>query len=58
MDEKDSPCLSSLHPSEEEEEEEEERKKENHFGHLATFRFGTFTMLFHATGHVVHHENS
>jgi len=38
------------------EEEEEERKKK--FGRLVTFWFGTFTMLFHATGCVVHHENT
>jgi len=34
-----------------EEEEEEERK-------MATFWFGTFAMLFSATGCVVHHENT
>jgi len=32
------------------------KKKEKHFGHLVTFRFGTFTMLFHTTRHVVGHE--
>ena len=37
------------------EEEEEERK---HFGRLATFWFGNFTMLFSATGRVVRHENT
>ena len=35
--------------SEEEEEEDEKRIKKEHFGHLATFCFGTFAMLFHAT---------
>jgi len=40
---------------EEEEEEEEERK---HFACLVTFWFGTFTMLFSATGCVVRHENT
>jgi len=34
------------------------KKKEKHFGHLATFWFGTFTMLFSATGCVVCHENT
>jgi len=34
------------------------KKKEKDFGHLATFWFGTFTMLFSATGCVVHHENT
>jgi len=35
-----------------------ERKKEKHFGHLATFWFGTFMMLSSATGCVVPHENT
>jgi len=35
-----------------------ERKKEKHFGRLATFWFGTFAMLFSATGCVVRHENT
>jgi len=34
------------------------KKKEKHFGHLATFWFGTFAMLFSATGCVVHHEDT
>ena len=36
---------------EEEEEEEEEEKEEErkHFGHLVTFWFGTFAMLFSTT---------
>ena len=34
------------------------KKKEKQFGHLATFWFGTFAMLFCATGCVVHHENT
>ena len=34
------------------------KKKEKHFGHLATFWFGTFVMLFNATGCVVRHENT
>jgi len=34
------------------------KKKEKHFGHLATFWFGTFTMLFSATECVVRHENT
>jgi len=38
-----------------EKEEEEERK---HFGHLETFWFGAFAMLFSATGRVVRHENT
>jgi len=33
-------------------------KKKKHLGRLATFWFGTFTMLFSATGCVVHHENT
>jgi len=40
----------STGPSEEKEEEEK------HFGHLATFRFGTFMVLFHSTRHVIGHE--
>ena len=39
-------------------ERKKERKKDENFGHLATFWFGTFTMLFHAVGHVVHAENT
>jgi len=34
------------------------KKKEKHFGRLATFWFGTFVMLFSATGCVVRHENA
>jgi len=34
------------------------KKKEKHFGRLATFWFGTFAMLFSATGYVVRHENT
>ena len=34
------------------------KKKEKHFGRLATFWFGTFAMLFSATGCVVCHENT
>ena len=37
------------------EEEEEEGK---HFGRLAIFLFGTFVMLFSATGCGVRHENT
>jgi len=33
-------------------------KKEKHFGRLVTFWFGTFAMLFSATGCVVHHEST
>jgi len=33
------------------------KKKEKHFGRLVTFWFGTFAMLFSATGCVVRHEN-
>ena len=33
-------------------------KKEKHFGRLMTFWFGTFAMLFSATGCVVRHENT
>jgi len=33
------------------------KKKEKHFGHLATFWFGTFAILFSATGRVIRHEN-
>ena len=43
---------------EEEEEEEEEKKKEKHFGRLVTFWFGTFAMLFCATGCVFRHEKT
>jgi len=34
------------------------KKKEKHFARLATFWFGTFAMLFSATGCAVHHENT
>jgi len=34
------------------------KKKEKHFGHLVTFWFGTFVMLFSATGWVFRHENT
>jgi len=34
------------------------KKKGKHFGHLATFWFGAFTMLFSATGCVFRHENT
>jgi len=34
------------------------KKKEKHFGRLVTFWFGTFTMLFSATGCVFRHENT
>jgi len=34
------------------------KKKAKHFGRLATFWFGTFAMLFSATGCVVRHENT
>ena len=34
------------------------KKKEKHFGCLATFWFGTFTMLFSVTGRAVRHENT
>ena len=45
-------------PSEEEEkeEEEEEEEEEEDFGRLVTFWFGTFAMLFSATGCVVRHR--
>jgi len=32
------------------------KKKETHFGHLATFWFSTFVILFRATRCVVHQE--
>ena len=34
------------------------KKKEKHFGRLVTFWFGTFAMLFSATGCVFRHENT
>ena len=34
------------------------KKKEKHFGCLVTFWFGTFAMLFSATGCVFHHEST
>ena len=43
-------------PSEGEEEEEEEEEK--HFDRLVTSWFGTFAMLFSATGCVFRHENT
>ena len=35
-----------------------EEEEEKHFDGLVTFWFGTFAMLFSATGCVVHHENT
>jgi len=35
-----------------------ELEEEEDFGRLATFWFGTFAMLFSATGCVVRHENT
>jgi len=34
------------------------KKKEKHFGRPVSFWFGTFAMLFSATGCVVRHENT
>jgi len=34
------------------------KKQEKHFGRLMTFWFGTFAMLFSATGCVFRHENT
>ena len=34
------------------------KKKEKHFGCLATFWYGAFTILFSATGCVSRHENT
>ena len=34
------------------------KKKEKHFGRLVTFWFGTFAMLFSATGCIFRHENT
>ena len=34
------------------------KKEEKHFGRLANFWFGTFTMPFSTTGCVVHHKNT
>jgi len=34
------------------------KKKEKHFSRLVTFWFGTFAMLFSATGCVFRHENT
>ena len=39
-------------------EKKKKKTKKNNFGRLATFWFGTFAMLFSATGCVVRHENS
>ena len=47
-----------LKEKEEEEEKEKKKKKEKHFGCLATFWFGTFTMFSSDTGYVVRHENT
>jgi len=35
-----------------------QQKKEKHFGHLATFWFGTFAVIFCATEFAVYHENT
>jgi len=40
------------------EKKKKKKKKEKHFGRLVTFWFGTFAMLFSATGCVVRHENT
>ena len=37
---------------------EEEEEEEEDFGRLVTFWFGTFAMLFSATGRVVCHKNT
>ena len=42
----------------EEEKKKKKKKKEKHFGRLVTFWFGTFALLFSATGCVVRHENT
>jgi len=47
-----------MEAEEEEEEEEKEKKKKKNAGHLATFWFSIFAMFFHATGHVVDHQNT
>jgi len=39
-------------------EKKKEKKKEKYFGRLVTFWFGTFAMLFSATGCVFHHKNT
>ena len=39
-------------------EKKKKKKKEKHFGRLVTFWFGTFAMLFSATGCVVRHKNT
>ena len=39
-------------------EEEEEEEEEEDFGRLVTFWFGTFAMLFSATGCVFRHEST
>jgi len=38
--------------------QKKKKKKGKHFGRLVTFWFGTFAMLFSATGCVVRHENT
>ena len=50
-----------MHTREEEEEEEQQQQQQQqqqHFGRLVTFWFGTFAMLFSATGCVFRHENT
>jgi len=42
----------------EKKKKKKKKKKEKHFGILVTFWFGTFAMLFSATGCVVRHENT
>jgi len=43
----------------EKEKKKKKKKKEKHnFGRLVTFWFGTFAMLFSATGCVVRHKNT
>jgi len=37
-------------------DDDDDDDDDEHFGHLATFWFGTFAMLFRATRHVVGHE--
>jgi len=42
----------------EKKKKKKKKKKEKHFGHLVTFWFGTFAMLFSTTGCVVRREDT
>jgi len=50
--------LARLKKKKKKKKRKKKKKKEKHFGRLVTFWFGTFAVLFSATGCVVRHENT